>query len=213
MLRVGLTFGEYDGPRWVHWITWLWSWSFWIALGTNSTKSHALTRWTQAQLREKLGARFSRVLARLVVTYPELAASIWAGCDMIIDATVYPGSDCDGRLVKSGVAIRPAGYQKNKREEIILFPNVPDKVLDGLLARCGVNFWWWGLFRLLIPKWLRPKPPADWREGDAFCDELIFVEAEDTGAPLIHPDVSPCDALPEYLHVSPFGIHLPEVLP
>jgi hypothetical protein len=207
MLRVRLSYGAYDGPRCLHWMTWLWSWSFWIAFGSNSDKSHASALVSRRQLLDRMGVRFVRVIERLKALYPKLRAEIDKAEWFVIDATVFPGSDCDGNVVRRGVAIRPLGYQANARESFIDFPGVPDSVIDGLLSRCGTGYWWWGLFRLFLPKWLRPKPPADWREGDAFCDELIFVEAEDAGAPIIHPDVSPCDALPEYINVSPLGVH------
>jgi hypothetical protein len=208
MLRVRLSFGAYAGPRWLHWLAWLWSWSFWIAFGTNSDKSHGSARFTQAQILAELGAKAFRVIIDcLSKLYPKLAAEIKGGCDLVIDSTIFPGSDCAGNLVKRGTAIRPIGYQKNKREEMINFSCVPDSCIRGFLRRCGKGYWWWGLFRLLIPKWLRPKPPADWREDDSFCDELIFVVAEEYGKPLVHPSCSPCDALPEYLALSPFGEH------
>jgi hypothetical protein len=206
-VRVRVSYGAYAGPVWIHWLTWTYSWSFWIAVGTNSNKSHASSEWAQAAIKLLLGEKFALVIDCLCKLYPELAGEIRAGCNLIIDSTVYPGSDCAGNVVKTGTAIRPVHYQLLKRFEYIDFPQVPDSCLTGFLKRCGTGYWWWGLFRLLIPKWMRPAPPKDWRSGEAFCDELIFVVAEEAGAPLLNPDENPCDALPEYLNILPEGVH------
>ncbi|MFH0908863.1 MAG: hypothetical protein V1929_08880 [bacterium] len=101
----------------------------------------------------------------------------------LLGANIVPGVDLDGKVIKSGVAIRPPRYDNPVRELFMDCPDLPD-VTEDAYKQLGERFDWSYILGIL-----RPGRSRKWGETEGFaCIELAEWLMRERGASLINSE-------------------------